>query len=80
MAPLRRIEGEAMTVQAAGFDAIPPIVLEVEAADRRHRVDFRIRFIATCVVILGVVVLLGSVLALLHDTRLLTKLTRRWRE
>ena len=42
-----------MTVQAAGLDAVPPIVLEVEAAERRHRTDFRIRFILTWVVILG---------------------------
>ena len=27
-----------MTVQAAGLDAVPPIVLEVEAAERRHRI------------------------------------------
>ena len=44
-----------MTVQAAGLETVPPIVLEVEGAERRHRTDFRIRFVATWVVILGVV-------------------------
>ena len=44
-----------MTVQAAGLDTVPPIVLEVESAERRHQTDFRIRFVATWVVILGVV-------------------------
>jgi polar amino acid transport system permease protein len=45
-----------MTVQAAAAPGeVPPIVLQVEAAQRRHRADFRTKFILTWAVILGIV-------------------------
>lgn len=45
-----------MTAQTAvGAEGMSPIVLAMEAAERRHRTAFRIRFIAIWVVILGAV-------------------------
>jgi len=45
-----------MAVQAAaGPGGVAPIVLEIEAADRRHRASFRLWFVATWAVILAIV-------------------------
>ncbi len=46
-----------MTAQAAAapVEEVPPIVLQIEAAQRRHRASFRTRFILTWAVILGVI-------------------------
>lgn len=44
-----------MTVQAATGEVVPPIVLQIEAAERGHRRSFRLRFILTWVVVLGLV-------------------------
>ena len=45
-----------MTAQAAAAPGgVPPIVLDLEAAQRRHRANFRTRFILTWFVILGAV-------------------------
>jgi hypothetical protein len=45
-----------MAVQAAtGPSAVAPIVLEVEAAQRRHRLSFQLQFVLTWAVILGAV-------------------------
>ncbi len=45
-----------MTAQAAAAPGgVPPIVLDLEAAQRRHRTNFRTRFILTWFVILGAV-------------------------
>jgi polar amino acid transport system permease protein len=45
-----------MTVQAATAPgAVAPIVLEVEAAQRRHRLSFQLQFVLTWAVILGAV-------------------------
>jgi len=47
-----------MAVQAAtASGAVAPIVLEVEAAQRRHRVSFQLQFVLTWAVILGAVAL-----------------------
>jgi polar amino acid transport system permease protein len=54
-APDSSSEGETMTVQAAAGEAVPPIVLQIEAADRRHRTRFRVWFFATWIVVLGLV-------------------------
>ena len=42
---------------AVGAEGLTPIVLAMEAAERRHRLRFRVRFILTWVVILGAVAL-----------------------
>jgi polar amino acid transport system permease protein len=44
-----------MTIQAAAGEAVPPIVLEMEAAERGHRTRFRIWFFVTWIVVLGAI-------------------------
>jgi polar amino acid transport system permease protein len=44
-----------MTAQATAGEVVPPIVLEIEAADRGHRARFRLWFLLTWIVVLGLV-------------------------
>ena len=44
-----------MTVQAVAGEVVPPIVLEIEAANRAHRRTFQIRFLLTWAVVLAAV-------------------------
>ncbi len=44
-----------MTAQATAGEVVPPIVLEIEAADRGHRRRFRTLFLLTWLVVLGLV-------------------------
>src|SRR4051794_22800435 len=48
---------DPMTAQAAAapVEEVPPIVLQIEAAQRRHRASFRTQFILTWAVVLGVI-------------------------